>query len=114
MMLTTNSSELTEFIKAVSKGIEEAQENGSFELLTPIDFEVSVIVKKEGKGGINIAVVGAGAKYEKESISKIKFSVGNPHSWEQLAKMTEVFQLSSKMSKENIETALKVLQSQTK
>jgi len=42
-----------------------------------LEFELSVVVKKEGKGKLDIAIVSAGGKYEKEAISKIKFSMGN-------------------------------------
>lgn len=63
MLLTIGSSELSEFIEAVKDGIAKTQKQGSFELLTPIDFEISVAIKKEGKGGVNIAIVGAGGKY---------------------------------------------------
>ena len=110
--MVTDSSELTNFITAVKDGIEKSQKQGSFALVTPIEFEVSIIVKKEGKGGINIAIVGAGGKYEKESISKIKFSMGDPRSLEQLEKMAKLFGISSKTSNENIEAVLKMLQSQ--
>jgi len=48
--LTVNSSELTDFINAVKEGIEKTQTQNSFELIKPIEFEISVIVKKEGKG----------------------------------------------------------------
>lgn len=98
--MAKDSSELAEFINAVRKGIETAQENALFELLTPIEFEISVIVKKEGKGGINIVIVGAGGKYEKESVSKIKFSMGNPLSTEQFIKHEQLRQMRSKVSNE--------------
>lgn len=103
-VLTIDSDELTEFIKAVQNGIEKSQKNGNFELITPIDFELSVIIKKEGKGGVNIAIVGAGGKYEKESASIIKFSMGNPLSWEALEKMLKLYQLNSQISKENMKS----------
>ena len=110
--MVTDSSELTNFIIAVKDGIEKSQKQGSFTLVTPIEFEVSIIVKKEGKGGINIAIVGVGGKYEKESISKIKFSMGDPQSLAELEKMAKLFGISSKTSNENIEAVLKMLQSQ--
>lgn len=110
--MTVNSSELTDFINAVKESIEKTQTQNSFELIKPIEFEISVIVKKEGRGGVNIAIVEAGGKYEKESVSKIKFSMGNPHSWEELEKMARTFGISSKTSNENIEIMLKAIQSQ--
>jgi len=101
-----NSVKLQDFIKSVSVQVLQSQKDGKFELLTPIDFEVSVSVKKEGKGGINIFVVGAGGKYEKEEVSTIRFSMGNPRSIEQLEKITKLWQTSSKVSNENLQFAL--------
>lgn len=108
-ILTIDSNELTEFIKAVQNGIEESQKNGKFELITPIDFELSVIVKKEGKGGVNIAIVGAGGKYEKESASIIKFSMGNPLSLESIEKMLQLYKINSQISNENMASISKLL-----
>jgi len=114
LSLTDDSSELTKFIEAVREGVQKTQKDGSFELLTPIEFEVSVTVKKEGDGGIHIAIVGVGGSYAKESISRIKFSMGSIHTWDQLAKMVEVFRTHQKMSNEQIESTIKILQSQIK
>ena len=101
------SVKLQDFIKSVSDQVLNSQKNGSFELLTPIDFEVSVSIKKEGKGGIDIVVVSAGGKYEKEEISTIKFSMGRTGSIEQIEKVAKLWQITSKVSNENIESALK-------
>lgn len=109
--MTDESTSLTDFINAVKNGIKNSQEAGSFELLTPIEFEVTVATTKEGKAGLNIVVVGAGGKYEKESVSKIKFSMGHPLSLEQLEKVVKVWQIQSKISNETIETFLKTLKS---
>ncbi len=110
-MFDLDSSELTEFINAVREGVLKTQKQGSFELLTPIEFEISIGVKKKGKGGLNIAIVNAGGKYENESISKIKFSIGNPTSWEEFGKMVNVLQTYSKTSGNTTETALKIIES---
>ena len=104
-----NSVKLQDFIKSVSEEVLQSQKDGKFELLTPIDFEVTVSVKKVGKGGIDIVVVGAGGKYEKEETSTIKFSMGNPASVEQLEKMTKLWQISSNIHNENLRFAIESL-----
>jgi len=69
-------NEIEEFIKKTYEGISAGQ-NENFELMSNVEFELSVVVNKSGKGGIDLAIVGAGGKYSKESVSKIKFSMGN-------------------------------------
>lgn len=109
LLLKIDSTELTDFIHAVKEGISKTEKDGEFTLLTPIDFEISIAVTKEGKGKVNIAIVDAGGKYEKESITKIRFSMGNPSSLEQLEKVAKLFQISSKVSNENLQTAIEGL-----
>ena len=101
------SVKLQDFIKSVSDEVSKSQKSGSFELLTPIDFEISISVKKEGKGGIELLVVGAGGKYEKNEVSRIRFSLGDPHSLEQVLKIAKLWQTSSSTSNENIEAILR-------
>jgi len=98
---------LQDFIKSVTEEVSKSQKTGHFELLTPIDFEISISVKKEGKGRIELLVVGAGGKYEKNEVSKIKFSLGDPHSLEQTLKIVKLWQTSSSTSNENIDALLK-------
>ena len=57
-------NEIEEFIKKTFEGI-SAGENDKFELMSNVEFELSVIVNKSGKGGIDLAIVGAGGKYSK-------------------------------------------------
>jgi hypothetical protein len=46
--MTKDSSEITEFINAVREGIGKSQKSdGRFELLTPIEFEISSKMPKE-------------------------------------------------------------------
>ena len=76
--MTYDSKNITEFIQSSIEGIEEGiQSNKSkFRFETPIEFELSVSVKKRAEGKIDIVVASAGGKYDKEEISKIKFSIG--------------------------------------
>lgn len=109
MILAIGSKELTDFITAVNEGITKGQKQGTLELVTPIEFEISVAIKKEGKGGLNITLLEAGGKYEKESISRIKFAMGNPLSMEQLEKIAKIWQIQSKTQNENLESVMQLL-----
>ena len=73
--MKVNQKELTEYIKAVMKGIENGVPE-NYEIKSTVDFELAVINTKEAKGGVNILVVDGKGKHEKENISKIKFSIG--------------------------------------
>ncbi len=73
--MTINQQELTNYVKAVIEGVQNGIPE-DYEIKSTIDFELAVINTKEAKGGINILVADGKGKYEKESISKIKFSVG--------------------------------------
>ncbi len=108
LILTIGSTELTAFITAVSDGVAKSQKQGVLELVTPIEFEISVTIKNQGKGGLNIIIVEAGGKYEKESISKIKFSMGDPKSVEQMDKIVRILQTYSKTQIEELESSLKL------
>lgn len=69
-------NEIEEFIKKTFEGI-SAGANDNFELMSNVEFELSVLVTKSGKGGIDLAIVGGGGQYSKESVSKIRFTMGN-------------------------------------
>ena len=101
--MDVNSQEITDFINAVKIGVAKSCEPGKFDLISNIDFELAVAVKKEGSGKVNIAIVGAGGKYEKESITKIKFSMGSPTSYEQLQKMANIIVQNAQAGRENAE-----------
>lgn len=92
-----NTNELSDFIKTVTKSISQTKidlrtekekeiydddENDTttgmhnyYKLNSSLDFEISVIVQKIGKGKINLLVADIGADYKKESLSKIKFTI---------------------------------------
>lgn len=70
------SQEITDFLKAVQAGIKSGSSD-EFRLVSNVEIELAVIVNKEGGGKVNLAIVGGEGKYEKESVSKIKFSMGN-------------------------------------
>lgn len=67
--------ELTAFIKSVIQAVDSSK-NREMVLQSGIEFELSVVTTKEGSGGIKIFIANAGGKYEKETSSRIKFTVG--------------------------------------
>jgi len=71
------ANEITEFVNAIKDGISKSEKTGKFQLMTNIDFELSVVTKKLGGGKFNIAIAKAGGEYEKQAISKVRFSMGN-------------------------------------
>lgn len=59
----------------VSSAIFEQTDKKVITTVDPIEFELAVAVKKSGGGKINLLLVDADGKYEKEYVSKIKFAV---------------------------------------
>lgn len=97
-----NTDEINEYITATTKSIvntridlrtekQKKESDGSyFEegdhryylLDSQLDFEISVVIQKTGKGKMSILVADIGGSYKKEIISKIKFkidSLSNQH-----------------------------------
>ena len=70
-----NASELQNFIDSVSSTIFEQTDKKIITTVSPIEFELAVTMKKSGRGKINLLLIDAGGKYEKEYVSKIKFAV---------------------------------------
>lgn len=71
------SEEITDFINAVKTGISKSHSDGTFELMSNVDFELAIVAKKQGNGKVNIVIAGVGGEYEKQTISRIRFSMGN-------------------------------------
>lgn len=74
-VLSEEPTELTTYIKNVLDSIEKAQTE-TFVARPPIEFELSIVNTKDKSGRFNIMIADVGAKYEKEYISKIKFTFG--------------------------------------
>ena len=74
-LLSEEPSELTTYIKSVLDSIEKAQTD-TFVARPPIDFEISVVSTKDKGGKFHIFIADVNVKYEKEYISKIKFTFG--------------------------------------
>lgn len=69
------SKELREYIKETRKTILAEQEEG-LELVSDIEFDLTVINTKEMDGGIRLFVVNAKGRKELEHFSRIKFKMG--------------------------------------
>ncbi len=73
--MSTNSEELSEFIRSTIQGIKKGLEGENFTIVEPIKFNIAVAKIKEGGGGFKLHVVDAGGKYKAEEITKIQFEV---------------------------------------
>ena len=70
------SNELEDYIKSTLAAIKQGvHADGSFRIHGLINFDLAVTNVKETKGGFKIYVVGAGAKYKSENVSRIRFEV---------------------------------------
>jgi hypothetical protein len=76
-LLADEESAFKELISSTVEGISESLKGKSVGVLGVIEFELSVVTKKVGGGKVKLILAEAGGKYEKEEISKIKFSIGD-------------------------------------
>lgn len=98
------SKEITDFINAVKDGIAKSQADGTFELMSNVDFELSVVAKKQGEGKVNIVIAGIGAESEKQSISRIRFSMGSQATMDR--GISAVGKMFSELAKQEKSTSL--------
>jgi hypothetical protein len=68
------SKEIKELVRSVIENVEAGLKEG-YEISDNIDFELAVVNVKRAEGGLKLFVVDASAKYTKESINRIKFSI---------------------------------------
>lgn len=71
----SDESELSNFVKDVMDSLQSAENNTNAIIYPKIDFEVAVTTIKEAGGKFKLIVAEAGGKYEKETLSKVKFTV---------------------------------------
>ena len=65
-----------ELISSTIAGIAEVAKEKDVAILGPVEFELSVVTKKTAGGKLKFVLVEAGADYQKEAISRIKFYMG--------------------------------------
>jgi len=66
--------EIKEFLESLQDQIIEGLHD-DMTLKGEIDVELSIVTNKEAGGKVRVFVVDAGGKYEKETISKVKFKI---------------------------------------
>ncbi|MEX1995812.1 MAG: hypothetical protein WD884_00335, partial [Nitrosopumilaceae archaeon] len=64
-----------EFVKSVLIAVDNSKTR-EFRLKSNVEFELSILTKKEASGKMSILIADVGGIYEKEAVSKIKFSMG--------------------------------------
>jgi hypothetical protein len=69
------SKELEDFVRSACLSIQKGVTEG-LEAKFPIEFEVSVVAKKENDGKLRLLVVNDSEDYTIQEISRIKFSIG--------------------------------------
>lgn len=91
-------------VSAFIKKIKNETNNGletDWELKSPIECEVSIIIKGTVSGGADIKIINFGSKVEGEEVQKIKFSIGPKvkidEKLEQLKRDTEIAKLSGQL-----------------
>jgi len=70
------SEDLKEIVSSTIESIKEGIKGKECGVVGLIEFELAVVKAKEAKGGFRFLLADASGNYSKESISKIKFSVG--------------------------------------
>lgn len=66
-----------ELLTSTIASIAEVTEDKGVGIIGIIEFELAVVTKKIAGGKLKLVLVEAGAGYQKEKISKIKFSIGS-------------------------------------
>jgi hypothetical protein len=69
------SKELEDFVRSACLSIQKGVTEG-LEVKFPIEFEVSVVTKKENDGKLKLLVVNDSEDYTRQEISRIKFNIG--------------------------------------
>ena len=69
------SKELEDFVRSACLSIQKGITEG-LEVKFPIQFEMSIVTKKDNDGKFKLLVVNDSEDYAKEEISRIKFFIG--------------------------------------
>jgi len=69
------SKELEDFVRSACLSIQKGITEG-LEVKFPIEFEMSIVTKKDNDGKFKLLVVNDSEDYAKEEISRIKFFIG--------------------------------------
>ncbi len=69
------SKELEDFVRSACLSIQKGVTEG-LEVKFPIEFEMSIVTRKDNDGKFKLLVVNDSEDYAKEEISRIKFFIG--------------------------------------
>ena len=75
--MSDEEKEFKELLNSTIASIAEVTENKDVGIIGLIEFELAVVTKKIAGGKLKLVLVEAGADYQKEKLSKIKFSIGS-------------------------------------
>jgi hypothetical protein len=65
-----------ELVSSTIGGLAEVARDTNVAVLGAVEFELSVVTKKGAGGSLKLVLVEAGAGYQKEEISRVKFYMG--------------------------------------
>lgn len=73
--MEVDSSELTNFVKSIMKGFDDALSGSGHDLTEPLKVELAITITKDASGKLTLFPVEVGGKHQKEEISRITFSI---------------------------------------
>jgi hypothetical protein len=100
--MNIDSKELTDYIANVLKGINDSGDPilKDYSPTQGVTFDLSIVHKKEAKGGLKILIASAEGKYEKESVSRITFTMQHKDAMKQgISALSELFSSLSELDK---------------
>lgn len=76
--MEVDSEELKNYVNSVLKAIQSSEEtNKDFSLNQGITFDLSIVHKKQAKGGVKLLIADAEGGYEKQVVSRITFTMNS-------------------------------------
>lgn len=75
--MSKEEKEFKELLISAISSIAEVTKTKDVGIVGPIEIELAVVTKKTANGKMKLFLVEAGADYEKEKLSRIKFSLGS-------------------------------------
>ena len=75
--MSNEEDEFKELLSSTIASIAAVTESKNVGIIGMIEFELAVVTKKVAGGKMKLVLVEAGADYQKENLSKIKFSIGS-------------------------------------
>jgi len=103
--MEVDSEELKNYVNSVLKAIQSSEEtNKDFSLNQGITFDLSIVHKKQAKGGVKLLIADAEGGYEKQVVSRITFTMNSKKGVETGIKQLRGFLQELKKLDDNSET----------